>query len=133
MLIETRRDQRGHDFYPPPNVLASVPALYDTEHIPAEDKAIHLHYFVADCDWWIAELDPDSGLAFGYVRLHGDDANAEWGYISLPELEAICQPGQVETDAAGRPVRILPRLIVERALGWRPASFKSLHLRALRR
>lgn len=129
MLIETRRAERGHDFYPPANVLASVPALYDTEQVPAEDKTVHLHYFVADCDWWIAELDPDSGLAFGYLRLHGDDANAEWGYVSLPELEAIYQPGQVRADTAGRPVRILPRLIVERDLGWRAASFDSLPFR----
>ena len=85
-LVETQRDRRGHDFYPP--VDATVPALYATEDRPAATKVLHLHYFAGACDWWIAEYDPATGTAFGYACL-GDPACAEWGYLDLPELERV--------------------------------------------
>jgi hypothetical protein len=124
MLTETHRRERGHTFYPAADELATIPTLYDTETVAAADKVIHLHYFVRDCDWWIAELDPDTGLAFGYACLHGDTTTAEWGYIDLTELEGLYQAAQVQTDRNGRPTRLLPHLIVERDLHWtaRPAG-----------
>ena len=128
MQAETNRAERGHDFYPPHHVLAGIPALYATEHVPTADKVLHLHYFVRDCDWWIAELDPERGLAFGYACLNGDATCAEWGYIDLTELEAILQPGHAQTDECGRPARILPRLIVERDLHWTPARVADVAL-----
>ena len=120
MPTEQHRRERGHDFYPSAVDLARIPAQYATEDTPVAAKTLHLHYFVRDCDWWIAELDPDSGLAFGYACLHGDGANAEWGYVDLAELEGIYQPAHIQTDDAGRPARILPHLIVERDLHWTP-------------
>jgi len=63
--------------------------------VATADKVIHLHYFVRDCDWWVCEYDPATGTAFGYARLHGDDTNAEWGYVNLPELEALHQQGTI--------------------------------------
>lgn len=96
-----------HNWFPGERMLAGVPGLYATEDIPTSDKILHLHYFIGACDWYIAELDQDQRLAFGYVNL-GDPNNAEWGYIDLNELEAI---------------RLGP-FIVERDLYWtpRPAS-----------
>jgi hypothetical protein len=120
MPTEQHRRERGHDFYPPAADLARIPALYATEDTPTAAKTLHLHYFVRDCDWWIAELDPDTGLAFGYACLHGDSTNAEWGYIDLDELESLYQPAHIQTDDRGRPARILPHLIVERDLHWTP-------------
>ena len=65
-----------------------LPALYATEEIPVEEKlivqkwemAVHRFY------WLIAEYDPKKKLAFGYANLN-DDQCAEWGYISIKELE----------------------------------------------
>ena len=37
--------------------LERIPKLYETEHIPLKEKFIHLHFFIADCDWYIAEFD----------------------------------------------------------------------------
>ncbi len=128
MLSETRRHERGHAFYPPAAALAVIPSLYATEHIPTESRTVFLHYFVRDCDWWIVELDPDTGLGFGYACLHGDAGNAEWGYVDLTELEALYQPSQLQTDYQSRPTRILPRLIVERDLGWTPRPVHSIGL-----
>lgn len=89
-LPEIQRRRRGHNFYPPKAVAARIPRLYGTEDVPLADKVIHLHYFTGSCDWWIAELDPETGEAFGFACLNGDRDTAEWGYASLPELEAVC-------------------------------------------
>ena len=128
MPTEQHRRERGHDFYPPAADLASIPPLYATEDIPLSAKTLHLHYFVRGCDWWIAELDPDTGLAFGYACLHGDAANAEWGYVNLAELESLYQPAHIQTDDRGRPARILPHLIVERDLHWTPQPVSQARL-----
>lgn len=65
-----------------------IPKLYETENIPAEKKIIyqklelpHVGFY-----WLIAELDPKENLAYGYANLN-DDNFAEWGYISLDELQ----------------------------------------------
>jgi len=124
MPIETRRTERGHSFYPPAEELAAIPPLYGTESIPIEETVIHLHYFTGNSDWWVAELDPVTGLAFGYARLNCDDLNAEWGYIDLTELEAIYRPAQaVSADGA---VRIAVPLIVERDLQWTLRPFRGV-------
>ena len=67
--------------------LSKLTKLYETEHIPAEEKIIYLHFFLGQCDWYIAEFDGDD-LFFGYANL-GDDDMAEWGYISFNELRNI--------------------------------------------
>jgi len=103
-MNEVHRARRGHDFWPPADVLAAIPPLYGTEELAEADKIVHLHYFVGACDWWVVEYDPDERLAFGCACL-GDPQMAEWGYIPLEELAAIFQP---------------PLLIVERDLGWTP-------------
>ena len=110
MLTETRRAERGHDFYPPADQLAAIPPPYATENTKIVDTVIHLHYLIPGCatDWWIAELDPATGLAYGYARLAGDDANAEWGYLSLPELEALHQPGGATPNGTRPPVAVGP-------------------------
>lgn len=135
MLPETRRAERGHDFYPPADDLAAVPPLYATEDTTAADKVIVLHYFIPGCatDWWIVELDPATGRAFGYARLAGDDTNAEWGYISLPELEALHQPGGLQVRDQPRPQwRIVPRILAERDLHWTPCTAAEADLPGVR-
>jgi len=84
-------------------------------------------YFARDCDWWVCEYDPATGTAFGYARLHGDDTNAEWGYVNLPELEALHQQGSITRTDTGR-LRLLPRLIVERDLHWTPRTVREAQL-----
>jgi hypothetical protein len=112
MPLETRRRQRGHAFYPPTEDAARIPRVYANEHVPLDDKLLHLHYFTAACAWWIAEYDPDSGRAFGYACLNGDALNAEWGSIDLTELESV---------------RVGP-IIVERDLTWTPTLAREARL-----
>ncbi len=37
--------------------LAKIPRLYETEDVPAKNKVIHLHFFIGNSDWFIAEYD----------------------------------------------------------------------------
>lgn len=109
-MNETQRRLRGHDFLPEWAALkAAIPLLYETEDVPLTDKVIHLHFFAGGCDWYIAELDDDSWNAFGYANLN-DPRNAEWGYVSLLELEAV---------------RVGPS-VVERDLLWMPQPFSQV-------
>ena len=81
--------------------LDKIPGLYETENNPIEDKLIHLHFYIFDCDWYIAEYD-GKDLFFGYAILNGDMQCAEWGYISFNELKSIninsaevdCEPAE---------------------------------------
>ena len=83
---------------------AKVPALYATEHLDCKDKIIYLHFFIGGCDWYVAEFD-GKDLFFGYVNLN-DHFNAEWGYFSLKELDAINLKGiEIDTDRHWQPTK----------------------------
>lgn len=109
-ILETQADRRGHRFYPAP--AEALPRLYETEHLSIGDKIVRAHYFVGGCDWWLTEYDPDSHIAFGYACL-GDPAFAEWGNVSLLELEQV---------------RVHNLFVVERDLLWAPTRVADLNL-----
>jgi hypothetical protein len=77
--------------------LAKLPKLYDTEHIPLQEKPIHLHFFLGACDWFISEYD-GKDLFWGFCILNGDLQMAEWGYVSFNELKEIRMSGGLEVD-----------------------------------
>jgi hypothetical protein len=77
--------------------LSRIPKLYETEHIPLQEKLIHLHFFIGGCDWYIAEFDGED-LFWGFAILNDDFQNAEWGYISFSELKSIKVGGWLEID-----------------------------------
>ena len=82
--------------------LDKLPRLYETEEGPLAEKLIRLHFFIGNCDWYIAEHDGDD-LFWGYAIL-GDPEMAEWGYISFQEL---------------RQLKIRPGIEVDRDLYWK--------------
>lgn len=53
------------------------------------EATVHAHYFLGGSDWFVTEYRPEEDLAFGWVCLNGDRQNAELGYVSLAELEAV--------------------------------------------
>jgi hypothetical protein len=112
--VEPHRALRGHDFFPPPEELAQIPALYATDGVPLARKTIMLHYFTTGCDWWICELDRRSGTAFGYACL-GNPEGAEWGNVDLYELCRLAIP-------------TLSLVVVQRDLDWRPTPVAQCHL-----
>ena len=88
-LVETQRRIRGHNFYAPKAVMKKVPALGATEDVPFEEKKFHLHYFAGGAaNWYIAEVDPSTGRAFGLMDPSGR-GHGSWGYVDLRELEAV--------------------------------------------
>jgi hypothetical protein len=64
-----------------------------------------MHYFFEGSDWWVAEYDPETAIAFGYVCLNGWADFAEWGDFSLEELERTTGPlgFPIERDCFWRP------------------------------
>ncbi|GLW34471.1 hypothetical protein [Actinoplanes regularis] len=113
-LPETQRRRRGHAFYPPAGLVKKIPALYATEAMPDADRIIHLHYFGGPADFWVVEYDPQDGTAFGYGGT-GNPDDFEWGYFSLPELEAV----NVHNNM----------VIIERDLHWEPVRVGDARLR----
>jgi hypothetical protein len=121
--MDSQRQDRGHRFLPPPEVLSQIPGARQTESTAAEDKTIWLHYFSAASDHYIAEAwqeperqgEPDRCMGFGYARFAAFPDLAEWGYIDLDELEQVRAEGP-----GGLPV------IVERDLAWQPKPFREI-------
>ncbi len=68
--------------------LAKIPRLYATENVPAKDKVIYMHFFLASSDWFICEFDGEDTF-FGFACLNGWQDCAEWGYISFQELKEL--------------------------------------------
>lgn len=85
-----------------------IPRLYSTESVPAADKVIHARLFAlaSAATWFVAEFDPEQGLAFGYADL-GDPTCAEWGHIPVAELESLrwCGVPRVELDMNFTPTK----------------------------
>jgi hypothetical protein len=107
---------------PSPERLALIPRLYETEDIPIQAKLIYLHFFVAGCDWYIAEYcEQDQDTMWGYCVLY-DNQFGEWGYVSLNELQSIKVAGFLEVDCELEDYwRIRPAIEVETirtAHGW---------------
>lgn len=81
---------------PKPEQLAKIPELYSTEKTPLPKKQIHLHFFIGNYDWYVAEFDGEDTF-WGYVDL-GDPQNSEWGMFSFQELKEIKIKGVYEVD-----------------------------------
>ena len=72
----------------------ALPPLYSTENTPLEDKQVVVKFFnpLGSQTWEIVEGSQQDGgdwLLFGKCDL---GYGAEWGYVSLSELEAIKLP-----------------------------------------
>ena len=82
--------------------ICKIPKLYETENIPFDEKIIYRRYRIKELGyyWLIAELDEKSNIAFGYANLN-NDLFAEWGYISIDELE-LCG---AELDEGWKPCK----------------------------
>ncbi len=103
--VEINRKRRGHRFIAPKADMKKVPALYATEGIPVGEKTAAVHYFSPSVDYYVVEVDVESGEAFGLTvnRVTGD---REMGYMSLPEMERVYVApfGLIERDCFWTPV-----------------------------
>ena len=99
--------------------LATIPKLYETEHLPMKDKIIQFHFFIGGCDWFVSEFDGIDTF-FGFAILHGDLLMAEWGYVSLSDLKSIKINGylEIDCDLHWRPKPAREVELICRAQGW---------------
>lgn len=76
-----------------PELEKIFPPLYGTESKPASQVKIIAKFFCpwGAATWFATEYDPNRRICFGYANL-GDDQNAELGYFSVDELEALVGP-----------------------------------------
>jgi len=102
--------------------LSRIPRLYETEHIPLQDKLIYLHFFIGGCDWYVAEFDGED-IFWGFAILNDDFQNAEWGYISFNELKSIRVGGWLEIDCELEELWCVRKASeigkIRKAYGWR--------------
>lgn len=75
--------------------LASIPGLYQTEHISTEERLVYAHFHLFDSHWFILETDGIDTM-FGFCILNGDLLNSGYGYVSLTDLKQIKVLGQFE-------------------------------------
>ena len=112
--------------------LAKIPKLYSTENIPLKDKIIHMHFFLCDSDWYIAEYDGKDTF-FGFACINGWKDLAEWGYISFSELKDLkvnvpinIHDIKSRTDS-GTESAFIP-IEVDRNLYFKPPKSSKIHL-----
>jgi hypothetical protein len=105
-------------FQPSQEHLASIPRLYETEHIPTEDKIIQAHFYFGQSHWFIVEYDQVDTL-FGFCILNGDLEMAEWGYVSFDELKRFKIQGVFEVvfDTAWTPMSARDVPLIKQARG----------------
>ena len=85
--------------------LEEIPGIYETKNIPLMSKLIYQHFYIFECDWYIAEYDKDDDTFFGFAIINLDYINAEWGYISFQELRELQVNGiEVECNINWKPV-----------------------------
>ncbi len=119
-LSPSKRKVIGMWNEPTEEELRKLPKLYETEPTPLQDKTVHMHFFVGGCDWYAVEYDPTKRVFFGFVILHNDVQNAEWGYFILDELRRLkVGPFEVERDLYCEPCKAEEVEKIAEACGWK--------------
>jgi hypothetical protein len=84
----------------------SIPPLYAQE-AKGDDVIVHAKFFLASFTWFLTELDPEEGTAFGKVESHLCP-EGELGYFSILELQELTGPlgMAVERDIHFKPTKL---------------------------
>lgn len=64
--------------------LEGIPPLYTTDGY--DTKKVHAKWFSPGMTWYLCELDPQTGDAFGYVKNEAQEYCSEWTYFNVMEL-----------------------------------------------
>ena len=83
---EPQRGRRRHKLLPQ-ELVEQIPGLYETEDTPLEDKVVFTHYFCGAADWYVCELDQETGEMFGHCDL--GLGSPEWGYVRIQDLAEL--------------------------------------------
>jgi hypothetical protein len=107
---------------PTKNELSRIPQRQEVDSL--NDMRIYEHFFVGACDWYIAEYDGGDTF-FGFANL-GDPDMAEWGSVSLRELQELALP--VPVFQGGKRQNSL-LIEVDRDLFWQVKPFGEINWR----
>ncbi|MFC4225500.1 hypothetical protein [Lysinibacter cavernae] len=94
---ETLRKRRGHRFYPPKRDLARIPSLDSGYKQPIEDQKAYVSYFTNNRNFYVLELDQQTGEAFGVIT-DSQQQFAEPSRFNLPELEKATGRFEIQTQ-----------------------------------
>jgi len=72
-------------------ILKAVPPIGTYDMAESKDIPVIAKFF-NPCGRYMSEYDPESGIAFGFVRGEFDETCDELGSFSIPEMEAIKLP-----------------------------------------
>ena len=75
-------------------IAKKLPALYSTDKIKKEEVRVYLKLFApwSRWTWYISEMDPETGVMFGFVKSgFGPDCD-ELGYSDINELKSLTGP-----------------------------------------
>tara|TARA_R110000868_G_scaffold151117_2_gene374721 strand:+ start:1873 stop:2190 length:318 start_codon:yes stop_codon:yes gene_type:complete len=87
-------------FLIPARHLPFIPALGVTAERATITLYAAIRHIRSGWVWFVAEVDPATGAAFGWVHGHED----EWGDFDLKELAEMQKKGEVFTDLAFSPM-----------------------------
>jgi len=93
---------RGHEFFAKS---AGIPELWTSDNANLGEVPIHLHYYNANADFYVAELDEVTKTAWGYAHASGETVG-KWGAFSLSDLADYGKNASNEADLwkSGGPV-----------------------------
>ena len=74
-------------------LIKQLPTLEETAELTTEEQFAYVKFFnpLGNHQWFLTAYEPEQNLAFGYVNLN-DPQMAEFGYISIQEIEEIKLP-----------------------------------------
>lgn len=69
--------------------IKGMPGLYETYNLGPDKIQIGMHYFGGTTDFWLYELDQETGEGTAFVCLNGDSDCAERGPVYIPEIVGL--------------------------------------------
>lgn len=63
-----------------------MPRLSSSQHLERREIVIHMHLYLPNADWYLAEYDPDEGVFYGFVILDRLLSYGYWAYECLDDL-----------------------------------------------
>ena len=88
---------RKGKFFPKSKVIKNIPPLWNTDDANLKATVIYLHYYNANADFYVAELDPKTNTAWGYARIAGQPVG-KWGAFNLNDLADYGKDASTEPD-----------------------------------
>ena len=95
---------------PTDEMLQALPTIVELDDIPVGEQIVHLHFYMANLEWYITAYDPKRREFFGYSLDNQHPEYTEWTLINFDDLISLKIRG----------------LNVSRDVHWKRASAKTI-------